>query len=316
MHDASIMGRILATCGWLTWRASLGRTLTMAAALALFVVASVPLIVPHLDPQPDDVTVQRIFDSTVEHSEGWVRLTGRVVPLADSPTGERGVFALLVDAVNPLRSIVIQPAARPAATARATVTGHLRYATVEVTEDLPIEATVAGTPPRIVPHQVVVLDSTPKPARDIWWPLAVPPALLGAMLLVGSRTGYPVFRPTRVVDVLSSPLAVSERVPVVFGGRVGQTQRTLLDPGSALLLVHHGERGNLLTVQPMADHGGLAPPPVTIGGGWTSGRIGSLHTLTETVPALVVRSELIDATFLFARAGERDRAARLVSVAR
>lgn len=311
-----MLGRFLATCGWLAWRAGLGRMLTTAAAAALFVAASVPIILPHLDAQPDDIRVQRIFDGTVEHPEGWVRLSGRVVPLEESPIDGTGEFALLVDAAYPLRAVVIQAPARPRAAATATVTGHLRHATVEVTEELPIEATVAGTPPRVVPGQVVMLDPTPKPARTIGWPLSVPPALLGTMLLVGSRTGYPVFRPTRVVDVLSSPLALGERVPVAFGGRVGQTQRSLLDPGSALLLVHHGERGNLLTVQPMADDGGPAPAPVTIGGGWTSGRIGSLHTLTETVPALVVRSELVEATFLFARTAERDRAAGLVSVAR
>jgi hypothetical protein len=39
-----------------------------------------------------------------------------------------------------------------------------------------------------------------------------------------------------------------------------------------------------------------------------------VHTVTETVPALEVRSELVDATFLFARNPERDRVAALVTV--
>jgi hypothetical protein len=55
---------------------------------------------------------------------------------------------------------------------------------------------------------------------------------------------------------------------------------------------------------------------VTIGGGWTVGRVGDVHALTETVPALIIRSELVDATFLFARTAERDRVAALVSVER
>ena len=74
--------------------------------------------------------------------------------------------------------------------------------------------------------------------------------------------------------------------------------------------------GNLLTAQPLADEGGPAPAPVTIGGSWTSGVIGTVHTVRETVAALRVRSELVDATFLFARMGERDRVAALVAVER
>jgi hypothetical protein len=55
---------------------------------------------------------------------------------------------------------------------------------------------------------------------------------------------------------------------------------------------------------------------VLIGGSWTSGRIGAVHTVTETVPALEVRSELVDPTFLFARNTEHDRVAALVTVDR
>jgi hypothetical protein len=34
----------------------------------------------------------------------------------------------------------------------------------------------------------------------------------------------------------------------------------------------------------------------------------------ETVPALTIRSELVDATFLFARTAERDRVAALIAI--
>jgi hypothetical protein len=77
-----------------------------------------------------------------------------------------------------------------------------------------------------------------------------------------------------------------------------------------------GPKGNLLTAQPLPDDGGVAPPPVTIGGGWTSGRIGDVHAVRETVPALIIRSELVDATFLFARTAERDRVAALIAIDR
>jgi hypothetical protein len=109
---------------------------------------------------------------------------------------------------------------------------------------------------------------------------------------------------------------VGERVPSAYGGRIGPNERSLADPGGALLLVRRGPKGSLLTAQPLADDGGVAPAPVPIGGSWTSGRVGAVHTLTETVPALEVRSELVDATFLFARSAERDRVAALVAVDR
>jgi hypothetical protein len=242
-----------------------------------------------------------------------------MVPLEESPTGEPGTYGLLVDANNALRSIVVRAEDPLTADASTMVTGTIGPATVAVVpiqDSLPIEATVAGTPPRIVPDRIVELDPVAKPERAVVWPLAIPPLLLGLLLLVGSRVPYPLFRATSEVDVLVAPLGVGERVPAAFGGRVGPTERRLADPGAVLLLLRRGPKGELLTAQPLADDGGIAPQPVTIGGSWTSGRVGYVHTIRETVPALALRSELVDATFIFARTTERDRVAALVSVAR
>ena len=183
-------------------------------------------------------------------------------------------------------------------------------------EALPIEATEAGTRPRIVADRILELDPLAKEPRIVAWPLAVPPAILAFMLLVGARAGYPVFRPTRDVDVLSAPLGAGERLPAAYGGRIGPNRCDLDDPGGVLLVVRRGPKGNLLTAQPLPDDGGVAPAPVTIGGGWTSGRVGDVDALNETVPALVIHSELVDATFLFARTAERDRVAALITVER
>lgn len=285
-------------------------------ALILLGAASLPIVAPLLEPQPEDVTVQQIFDGTTTHPEGWVRLRGRVVGLRQSPTGERGPFALLVDADNSLRAIVLRGGARRPDADLAVLTGFLTPATVIVEEELPDAAKVAGTPPRIVPDQVVGVDPVAKSERTSAWPLAIPPVILAGIILLGIRAGYPVFRPTTEIDVLAGPLAVGERVPTAYSGRIGPNRRPMTDPGGALLLVRRGPTGNFLTAQPLADDGGVAPAPVLIGGSWTSGRIGSVHTMTETVPALELRSELVDATFLFARNTERDRVAALVTVDR
>jgi hypothetical protein len=262
------------------------------------------------------VTVQQIFDDATTQPDGWLRLRGRISPLTEPPTGEPGSFALLVDADNPLRAIVVEATDALDAEELATVTGTLIPAAVIVEEDLPIEATVAGTPPQIVPDQAVTLDRVPKPVRSVLWPLAILPIILAGLLLIGVRIGYPIFRATFEIDVLASPLAPGERVPSAYGGRIGESRAHLADPAGALLLVRRGPHGNLLTAQPLSDGAGPAPAPVTIGGSWTTGRIGSVHTVRETVAALQVRSELVDATFLFARVAERDRVAALIAVER
>ena len=326
MHDAPMIGRLHAICGWVAWQVNrpfratplrrLGRAPAVIVGVLLIGAAAAPLLIPQLDPQPQDVTVQEIMDGGVTDSSGWIRLRGRVVPLEDSPTGQQGSFVLLVDEADTLRSIVLRTDLPLEAAVSATVTGHLAATAVVVEEALPIEATVAGTPPRIVADQVVELDGTPKPERVVLWPLSVLPALVAGGLLIGARSGYPIFRPATEIDVLSGPPGPGERLPAAYGGRIGPNERQLADPGGVLLLVRRVAGGNLLTAQPLADDGGVAPAPVTINESWTAGRLGYVYTISETVPALVVRSELVNATFLFARTAERDRVAALISVDR
>lgn len=316
------MGRLLAICGWLAWQVrrplrQLGTALPIAVAVLLVIVAALPIVIPQLDPQPQDATVQEVVDGAVTEPAGWIRLQAHViVPLSEAPTDERGRYGLLVDETDELRAIVLRSEQPITADESTAITGHLAEATVVVEEDLPIEATVAGTPPTVVPDRLLELDPTPKPVRVVLWPLSIPPLLLAAMLVVGSRVGYPVFRTTSEIDVLTGPLGPGERLPAAYGGRIGPNIRALADPGGALLLVRRGPKGNLLTAQPLADDGGVAPAPVTIGGSWTSGRIGYVYTVSETVAALLIRSELVDATFLFARRAERDRVAALITVER
>jgi hypothetical protein len=330
MHDARMTGRILAIAGWLAWLAARPFRRTplrrfrgapaVIAAVVLLVLAALPIVLPQLDPQPQDVAVDEILSGTVSEPGTWIRLTGGAFGLSEPPTDAEGSYALFVDADRQLRAIVVRGpdpfTTDPADVETGFVTGRLAAANVVVDEDLPIEATEAGTPPRIAPDRIVELDPVAKEPRSVWWPLSVVPAALAVLLLVGSRTPYPVFRPTRDIDVLAAPLGPGERLPAAWGGRIGANDRDLADPGGVLLLVRRGPKGNLLTAQPLSDDGGVAPSPVTIGGGWTSGRIGDVHAVRETVPALTIRSELVDATFLFARTAERDRVAALIAIER
>ena len=331
MHDAADMGRFLAISGWLAWqvrrpfrRTPLGRfgnAPVFGLAAVLVVLTLAPIAVPLLDPQPMDVDVPAIFDGEVTAPGTWVRIQGRAFALDESPTGTPGAHALLIDAERLLRAIVVRaaepfPEVPPDEVETRAYSGRLVLLPVVLdTEVLPIEATEAGTPPQVVPDRIIELDEVTKPERSVWWPLALLPALLATMLVVGARVGYPVFRQTKEIDVLAAPLGVGERLPAAWGGRIGPNRSDLADPFGALLLVRRGPTGNVLTVQPLADEG-PSPAPVIIGGGWTTGRIGYVHARSETVPALAIRSELVDATFLFARTAERDRVAALVTIDR
>jgi hypothetical protein len=314
-------GRVLATCGWLAWQVRRvgGRRMPVIVAVALFVLALVPFVIPMLDPQPTDTTVQAIRDRQLSDPTAWVRLEGRLQPLNESPTDAPGHYALLIDRANTLRAIVVRSEEPFELVANTTISGHLATAIVDaegVASALPIEATVFGHPPEIDVTRVVMLDTAPKAARTTWWPLSILPVVLGIILLVGVRVGYPIFRRSSEVDVVTAPLGPGERIPAAYGGRIGSTSADLADPGGALLLVRHGPKGNILTAQALPDGGGVAPQPVTIGGGWTSGRVGHVFARNETVPALRVRSELVNATFLFAKTSERDRVAALIAVER
>jgi hypothetical protein len=320
-----MFGRFLAICGWLAMKVGGPFTGPLSAlrpwapfvvAGLLLVLAAAPIVAPLFQAQPQDVTIQQILEGGVSEPSRWVRMQGRVVPLTESPADEPGSYGLFVDAADTLQAIVVRSGEQIARAPSTAITGHLAGAIVAVEEDLPLEATVFGAPPTIVPNLVVQLDDAALPERVVLWPLSILPLLLAVVLVVGAAVGYPVFRPTSEVDVVSSPLAPGERVPAAFAGRLGPMVRELADPGAALIVVRPGPSGNVLTAQPLSDDERPAPPPVPIGGGWSRGRIGWVYTVSEAVPALRLRAESIDATLLFAKTGERDRVAGLIAVDR
>ena len=321
------MGRVLAVCGWVAWQtrrifdgtrlSGASTRLAPVLAVALLLLAVVPIVPPFFVPQPDDVTVQEIFDGKVTRSDGWVRLSGRLTPLQVSPTGLDGTYGLLVDAVNPLRAIVVESSdeLEPQESAHADRDAHAARRApgrrAANRSDGRRDAAAcrpgsgggarrdAGAGPL---RAMAARDPADSPGRESCW--------------LAPASGYPIFRPASDIDVLASPLSPGERIPSAYGGRIGDNRADLAEPAGVLLLVRRGTSGNLLTAQPLTEGGGPAPSPVTIGGSWTNGVIGTVLTVRETVAALHVRSELVDAIFLFARMAERDRVAALVAVDR
>ena len=95
IHDGH-MGRALAICGWLAWQTRrrvggfVGQAIAPALALVLVIVGLLPAVLPLLDPQPQDATVEDVIGGDVSQPDGWVRLVGRTIPLEMSPTGAPG----------------------------------------------------------------------------------------------------------------------------------------------------------------------------------------------------------------------------------
>ena len=180
MH--AMFGRALGVCGWLAWqvrrpfghRSAPRAAAPYAVATLLLLVAAAPIAVPLLDPQPQDVTVEDIREDRVAEPTGWVRLRGEVVPLDESPTGEPGAYALLVDESDTLQAIVVAADEQPEAAASTTVIGRVVPA-IALVDQVPFEATVYGAPPEVVGDRVVELDAVPKPERSVWWPLSIVP---------------------------------------------------------------------------------------------------------------------------------------------
>ena len=284
--------------------------------MLLVVLSAVPIVVPMLDAQPQDATIQDIIDRADHRADrlGAAARRGRAADRRRRP-GSPATTGCSSTRPIPLQAIVLRAADEPEAAESTMVTGHVVPA-IALVEEVPFEATVFGTPPVVVVDRIVELDAVAKPERVTWWPISILPIVLAILLVIGARAGYPIFRPTTEIDVLSTPLGPGERLPAAWGGRLGPNERDLGDPGGALLVVRPGPKGNVLTAQPLPDDDGLAPPPVAIGGGWTSGRVGYVYTASETVPALVIQAEDVDATLLFAKTGERDRVASLVAVER
>ncbi len=204
------------------------------------------------------------------------------------------------------------------ACASTPITGHLAGAIVAVEEDLPLEATVFGAPPAIVPNLVVQLDAAALPERVVLWPLSILPLLLAVVLVIGAVVGYPVFRPTSEVDVVSSPARARRAGP----GRLraaASARRSAISPTRAapLIVVRPGPKRQRAH-RPAAVGRRTAPRRrrcrSAVAG--RRGRIGWVYTVSEAVPALRLRAESIDATLLFAKTGERDRVAGLIAVDR
>lgn len=311
--------RIGLLAAWLVWQLRRGfgwlRIPSAAGVLALMAVivalAVVPIVMTAREPQPESATVAAIEAYAVTEPDGWVRLSGEVVPLPGVASLEAGNYALLLDAEQPGRAIVLHADGEILATDLATLTGHVAIAAVDAGIQSSLPRELRAAPPHIVGDRIIELDAAPYPPATVSWELVLLPLIVALALGIGLRMGYPMFRATTEVDVLAQPLAAGERLPIAVAGRLRAHDAPLHDPAEGLLLVARGAAGTALSVQLIPPEGGYVAP-VPIGPGWMKGRIGSVYTLREEVPALAIEADGVNAILMFARVNERNKAAASV----
>ncbi|MDQ2935123.1 MAG: hypothetical protein M3R49_09155 [Chloroflexota bacterium] len=306
---ASIVERGL---GFIPGRILRGRRTWIVVGL-LIAAATIPIVASVNGVHPQEVTVGEILAGRVSQPDGWVRVPGTIESLHGIPSQIEGSFYLLHDAKDPSLSIVLRSDTRLQRLPEVP-TGHLEIAGVQVPGYASATDPAAGSQRRVIPGQLLAIDAIPAPPASIAWPLVLLPLLLAGILFVGNRFGYPLYEETREIDVLATPLAPGERLPVVVAGRVGEHRLPLRDPVEGLLLVSAGSRGPELAVQLLLGAGRHVAPVAV--GDWTAGTVGYVHTMREHVAAIALQAEQIDAILMFASIAERDRAAGRVSIRR
>jgi hypothetical protein len=318
-----VLVRLSVACGWFVhllrrafgWLRVIPPTAAIIAlAVILVALSAAPIVIAAREPQPQEVTVADVLADDVSDPDAWIRLHGTVEDIVVQSTLE-GTYALLHDREDPALAILLRSDA-PIDRDLATVTGRLVPFAVALPEYEPV--TEPGQAPgaqRVVGDRLVELDAAPYPERSIAWGLVALPLVLTGLLGVGLRTGYPVFRVAREVDVLAQPMAPGERVPVIVSGRLAEHRIPFDEPSEALLLVARNPQGGILTVQLLPPGGGYVAP-VSIGPGWTRGTVGYVYTVREEVPALMLQAEGSDVILMFGSISERNKAAASVAVER
>jgi hypothetical protein len=318
--------RLLALCGWIAWALRrvlgdrprfLGSSRLRAGVVigVLIGLTGVPFALSFQGDQPEQATVGDVVAGAIERADRWIRVRGEVRPIEASelqiPDLDR--YALLFDAEDPTLAIAVRGDDPPRG--QVTVTGRLAPFAVALPGFSPADQP-ATSEPRLVPNLILELDREPYPERQVVWGWSLLPLGIAGLLGIGLRLGYPIVRRGRETNVLARPLAPGERLPVALAGRVGERRIPLHDPAEAVLLVSPGRRGGVLTIQLLGDQPGRHAAPVSVGEGWATGQVAWVHTVRESVPALVVETEAADAVLMFASPVERDRAAALVGAGR
>jgi hypothetical protein len=201
---ATLIDRSLAVIGW--FAAAVERLAggspkaATRVALGLFVLTAIPIGLVSTSHRPTDLSFEDMRLERLPGLTSWGRLEGE---LHRTSSAFGGLYELH-DTKNPdLYVIVISDADLP--DGHAMVTGRVspRYTATGN----------AGSIDADVP-------AVPRVDEPIW--LYLTPAVVGLLLLLGKRLGYPVVRGERRSEFFRAQVGDGERVPVEWSGRIGK----------------------------------------------------------------------------------------------
>ena len=254
---------------------------------ALFALTVIPLVVIALSPIPLERTFEELRDGLYPDRSSWLRLEGDLLP-ADV-TSQGYVAYILRDPRNADLAVTIL-APGPMATGHVEVTGH------------PLGGVRApGT------FEAFYADSTTEPARHDAWLLIALPALLGLLLLLGERIGYPVMRgESRTGWLAAAPLRPGEEITARWNGQIGSEDLALGVARACSVAVDDESEVALVRVR---DEGGTRHVPVRRA---TPKVVGRVCRTNGCRPGIEIHGTGADIVFEFDSAADRDRVAASV----
>ncbi len=286
----TLLDRLLAAIGALGAGAQglMGGSRTGARALVvvLLLVSAVPTLWIGSSKRPTDITFDDVRYQRIPAMTSWFRIEGNLRSANN--------------AVQPLLYELVDPA------------DGTSYVNVLALSALPLgPITLTGTLSATGPNGTGYIgwfdaDAVAEPRQDDRFWLILVPGIVGVLIAIGLRMGYPVVRPERggrAVSMPSDPVrpAPSDGVPAAWAGWIRSENAPLSGPRPCIVTVTPGPDVAQLTV---ADGGVERPVPVRRGG---AARRVRLWHLRSGDPALDVRGAGGDIVLVFTDPVLRDR---------
>ena len=255
--------------------------------IGLCAVTAIWVLVISLTSTPMETSLADLRAGIYPSRTSWLRLEGDLEPAEVTTAGYTAY--VLRDTSDPSLAVTVL-ASSPMPTGHADVTGH------------PLGGVRApGT------FEAFYADATTEPPRHDPWLLVALPALLGLLLLLGERIGYPVMRGESPKGPLAAaPLRPGEEITARWNGQIGREDLPQGDTRACSVAVD--DEGEVALVR-VRDEGGMRNVPVRRS---TPKVVGRVCRTSGCRPGIEVHGTGSDIVFEFDSAADRDRLAASV----
>jgi hypothetical protein len=255
--------------------------------IGLFAVTSIWVLVISLTSTPMETSLADLRAGLYPSRTSWLRLEGELEPA--EVTTEGYTAYVLRDTSDPSLAVTVL-ASSPMPTGHADVTGQ------------PLGGVRApGT------FEAFYADATTEQPRHDPWLLIALPALLGLLLVLGERIGYPVMRrESRNGALAAAPLRPGEEVGARWNGQIGSEAPPAGEARACSVAVD--DQGEVALVR-IRDEGGTRHVPVRRA---TPKVVGRVCRTNGCRPGIEVHGTGSDIVVEFDSAADRDRLAASV----